>query len=338
MRKRLLPILAFLPFAAGAQTVSDFESPVLPKADTFFMRYNTPKTDIGINSGLAHFPLYTDSAGGYAFWDHGFTYSNMSDSLSGGLGNQYAARTGKAYAGTQYAVAYGASNKVMLTDRAQGKGAQGFYVTNATYSWTSMKYGDFFSRKFGDTTGTKSGLPQGSMPDYFRLIVQGYQGGALRVDSVQFYLADYRFADSTKDYIVKDWQWVSLLKLGAVDSLLFTLESSDTSSFGGVTYINTPLYFCIDNFTTNESLGVSGTTSFVAKVYPVPVQNFLHIELADAKVRSITLADMNGRAVISKMTSGQKEDLDLSRLPAGTYLLQIADANGQTASQRFIKQ
>ncbi len=338
MRQRLLTLLAFLPFAAGAQTISTFESPALPKKDTFFMRYDMPRKDIGFNSGLAHFPLFADSAGGFAFWDHGFTYSSMTDSISGGLGNQYSARPGKAYADSQYAVAYGETNKVFLTGAAQGRGVQGFYITNSSYAWNSIKYGDFFSRKFGDTTGTKSGLPQGSMPDYFRLVVQGYRGGALKPDSVHFYLADYRSPDSTKDYIVKDWRWVSLLKLGAVDSLLFTLQSTDTASFGGFTYVNTPLYFCMDNFTTNETVGVRTSGIIVAKVYPNPVADMLFVELASAgDAAMLSLLDMSGRTVLSKAVSATKESLNMSGLSAGAYLLQLSNGSGQTAMQRIIK-
>ncbi len=93
MRQRLLTVLALLPFAAGAQTIATFETPALPKVDTFFIRYNVNKTtDIGPNSGLAHFPLYVDSQ--YKSFS-GFTYSNMTDSVSGGYGNQYSARAGQ---------------------------------------------------------------------------------------------------------------------------------------------------------------------------------------------------------------------------------------------------
>ena len=67
----------------------------------------------------------------------------------------------------------------------------------------------------------------------------------LGTDSVDFYLADYRFADNSEDYIVKDWTFVSLEALGDVDSLLFSLTSTDNDSMFGM---NTPAYFCMDNF------------------------------------------------------------------------------------------
>ena len=60
---------------------------------------------------------------------------------------------------------------------------------------------------------------------------------------MDFYLADYRFADNGLDYIVDDWSWVDLTSLGAVDKLQFGLSSTDNGFFG----MNTPAYFAMDN-------------------------------------------------------------------------------------------
>ena len=106
-----------------------------------------------------------------------------------------------------------------------------------------MKNGDAFAKKFGGATGTD--------PDWFRLTVYGWSSGAMKSQSVQFYLADFRSNDSTQDYILNTWKWVDLQPLGNVDSLAFHLESTDTvGGFG----MNNPAYFAIDNFTTNDRL------------------------------------------------------------------------------------
>ena len=44
---------------------------------------------------------------------------------------------------------------------------------------------------------------------------------------MEFYLADYRFANNASDYIVRDWTFVNLASLGAVSKLTFGLTSSD---------------------------------------------------------------------------------------------------------------
>ena len=86
------------------------------------------------------------------------------------------------------------------------------------------------------------GGADGSDPDYFKLLVWGMAKGEA-TDSVEFYLADYRFDNAAEDYIIKTWQWVDLGSLGKVDSLMFGLESSDNGDWG----MNTPAYFCLDN-------------------------------------------------------------------------------------------
>jgi hypothetical protein len=98
-----------------------------------------------------------------------------------------------------------------------------------------MKYSDAYSKKFGGTSGND--------PDWFKLSIWGYQYGQ-HTDTVDFYLADFRFANNDSDYIVKDWVWIDLTSLGNADSLEFILTSSDNGTYG----MNTPAYFCIDNF------------------------------------------------------------------------------------------
>ncbi len=233
-------------------------------------------------------------------------------------------------------MAYGDTNKVILTGIAQGKSVKGFYITNNSYAYYDMKYGTPpFSKKFGDTTGTHSGLPQGAYPDFFKVVIRGYSGGVLKPDTVEAYLADFRSPDSTKDYILKDWRWVSLLKLGGVDSLHFRMYSSDTGIYG----INTPLYFCMDDFTTNESVGVGGDEAMLAaKVYPNPATHTLYVEVSGTETREIVLFDISGRMLLAKPVLAQKEELNIANLPAGNYLLQLRNAAGQTAFQRIRKQ
>jgi hypothetical protein len=61
-------------------------------------------------------------------------------------------------------------------------------------------------------------------------------------------LADYRFADNSKDYILKDWRYVDFNNNVSsdieIDSISFRYEGSDTGAFG----LNTPKYFCMDDF------------------------------------------------------------------------------------------
>jgi hypothetical protein len=120
-----------------------------------------------------------------------------------------------------------------------------------------------------------------------------------------------------------------------VDSLQFRLYSSDTNAFG----IKTPLYFCMDDFTTNESLGVRPQTGIIAKVFPNPVQSNLNIELANnSDIQNLTLLDMSGRVVLVQSNLSKSTSIDMSAMAPGGYLLQLRSTDGQVATQRITRQ
>ncbi|MFZ9848593.1 MAG: DUF4465 domain-containing protein [Flavobacteriales bacterium] len=234
--------LVFFALALKAQTVSTFESLSLP-TDSFW----DGTTNAGeFANGNA---LFQNENSGW--WSAGFAYSNMKDSTTEGYANQYSARTAVGYNNsTIYAVGQ-KDAYIKLTGVAKGKGVAGVYVTNATYAALSMKKGDSFAKKFGGVSGNDA--------DWFKLSIIGYNDNAV-TDTVHFYLADFR---STNDYIVSDWRWVDLKKLGNVDSVVFAMSSSDNSG----PYMNTPAYFAIDDFTTldrelfHPAVDVKGTNA-----------------------------------------------------------------------------
>lgn len=249
----LSSIIAWLSFPMViAQTVSSFDD--LPLAPDTYWDGSAMPNGTTFENGNAIFPnFFSIDFGGY--WVSGWAYSSMRDSTTAGFGNLYSARTGIGYDGSsQYAVGtYDA--KITFNESATGKVVSGFYVTNATVTTLSMEQGDAFAKKFGGSSGDD--------PDWFKLVARGYLNGVLLEDSVEFYLADYRFADNNLDYIIKSWEWMDLTSLGNVDSLILALSSSDTGDFG----MNTPYYFCMDHFTTADyevfapPVGQEGTTA-----------------------------------------------------------------------------
>lgn len=211
--------------------VTDFEDLTLANESY----WNGSDNSGGFTSGLADFDNAYNAAWGS--WS-GWAYSNMSDKKTAGYTNQYSAITGAGFDtvasnGNIYGVAF-TPNPLTFADNASHS-VEGFYVTNSTYAALSMEQGDYFAKKFGGEDGND--------PDYFKLNIWGMSDG-VETDTIEFYLADFCFDDNSKDYIIKTWQWVELSELGKVDSLLFSMESSDVGDWG----INTPLYFNVDNF------------------------------------------------------------------------------------------
>jgi hypothetical protein len=326
MRKQLFSLFALtLSFAVQAQTVATFESLTLPKAkDTSYINYSKFGKDVGFSDGLAYFPCVFDTSGGYSFWSKGFSYSNWTDSVTSGFSNQYSAKTAKGFAGSSnYLVAYGNTNVVKLKDSALGKSIVGFYATNSTYTYNSMRNGDGFSKKF-----------KAADKDWFRLDVFAYRKDTLSKDSVSVYLADFRNADSTKNYIVSDWQWVDLARLGKVDSLFFRLQSSDVGTWG----MNTPAYFCIDNFMTNETGLSLVKTQLKAdiKVYPNPAKDYIIVESAVNNMQQVVVSDFLGRTVGQYYLNQEPLTINTSSFVPGVYLLTFIKSD-EVATVRFIK-
>lgn len=309
--RKILSLVAFLSFQfVDGQTVADFENFNLP-ADTFWNGSSQP-LGTTFTSGNVIMENYFDTAfGGY--WTAGWAYSTMNDSATSGFGNLFATKALIGYNNSMTYVVGQQNAKVMLSGNAAGGIINGCYITNATYPANSMRDGDMFAKKFGGTSGND--------PDFFKLTIRGWFGGQVITDSVEFYLADYRFTNNAQDYIVTDWQWVDLSTLGNVDSLWFTLSSSDVGSFG----INTPLFFCADNFITADSpltIFESNLDNAIA-AYPNPFDHQLIIETFAAN-GTICITDISGRVVFTQMINKHGSvNLDLSYLSSGVYTLSV---------------
>lgn len=76
------------------------------------------------------------------------------------------------------------------------------------------------------------------------------------------------------------------------------------------------------------------------KIYPMPTTNILYIDtrtaFANSDKISITTYDITGRELNTVTTSKGHMQIDVSRLPAGMYLLQLLSDNGQAITKRFV--
>lgn len=196
--------------------------------------YNGSDLAGGFTIGGATFNNNFTDFGGGCCWD-GWSVSNHGDTTTPGFGNQYSSYTGGGVGGGgQFGVMYTDSANITL---ATAETVTGTYLTNTTYAALSMLNGDGFAKQFGGATGTDA--------DWFSVTIEGLLSGG-STGSVEFFLADYRFANSLDDYIIDEWTWVDLSSLGVVDELQFSFGSSDVGAFG----INTPTYAAVDSFTT----------------------------------------------------------------------------------------
>ena len=162
------------------------------------------------------------------YFSNGFAVSSIVNEDTEGYGNMYATYAGSGASSSKNYLLATNNAGVKLPSTAQLVSME---ITNSTYAALSMKNGDSFAKKFS-----------GKDKDFFKVWVKGYASGKVK-DSLEVYLANFQFTDTTQNFIQKEWKTIDLSKFVAIDSLSFKLESTDVGQWG----MNTPGYFTVDN-------------------------------------------------------------------------------------------
>ncbi|PJR03296.1 T9SS type A sorting domain-containing protein [Avrilella dinanensis] len=94
----------------------------------------------------------------------------------------------------------------------------------------------------------------------------------------------------------------------------------------------------VSRFAT-EPVSVSAPKSIKWSVYPNPANNYLNISLENLQTDKIEymIYDTSGRILQNSILSTENEQIDVSGLSAGVYILELS-LNGQKAKKQFIKQ
>lgn len=308
-------------FFSTAQTTTDFESFTIPEESALFGEDGNG----GYEEGNTFLPnLFNPD---YSSWS-GWSISNSTDTTTPGFGNQFGAITGAGYGGsTNYGInfVFGES-QVKLTNEAAGGAVEGMYITNGTWAYLSMLEGDDFAKKFGGLTGDD--------PDYFLLTIKKYENGELSTDSIDFYLADYRFEDNEQDYIINEWRYIDLSSLGNMDSLSFTLSSTDNHPMFGM---NTPAFFCMDNFTTKDQIvSINDYELDAISIYPNPSTDYIKISSESKAPAHVRIFDLNGILITENKKLHNNELLNIQYLNAGIYYIEVA-FDSKTVTKTWIK-
>ena len=262
IKKHVVSLVVLLMAAGFAHaSIADFENLTLSLESWWSGTYPYVDADsdgtaddssetITFHSGSAAFNNTSGYSWGYPFW-YGFAYSNLTDTTASGWDAQYNAIAGSGADDSEnYGIGYvgGMMPPTIAFDTPQV--VSGLNVTNTNYAYYSMLYGDGFAKQFGATVEIDSETGEAVIvnmdaEDWFLLTITGKDAqGQITTAPVEFYLADFRFADNTQDYIVNTWEYVDLSSLGVVKTLEFALTSSDNDPVLGM---NTPSYFAIDN-------------------------------------------------------------------------------------------
>ncbi len=247
------------------------------------MSYTTENDDERTEFVSGDFEFATGCYSDWKSWWF-FGYANHKDSIYESLDDQFKNIVGGGYNNSDnYGVAYAASfyGPCEITLLSDPVVVPGFYITNSSYAYSSMTCGDSFTKKF-------------EKGDWFKLTITGYDEDNEVTGTKEYYLADLR--DPKKAYIINDWRYVDLSCLGEVSKIGFELSSSDNGDYG----MNTPAYFCFDNF------GAKGKEVLPEKnvVLPLDVATFEDIKIGEEGHMSISKEEDDER---SEFVSGDFE-------------------------------
>ena len=155
---------------------------------------------------------------------YGNLLSNKSDNEFASYLDAEKSAKGGAYEGSNFLVwtpSYMAIDSILLK---KDRTVPGFFINNTAYAVNSMTKGDDFAKKFGKD-------------DWFRLTISAsFNGVAVNTQVVVDLAAEGKY--------INEWTYVDLSEFGVIDALQFSLSSSDNGDYG----MNTPAYFCIDDF------------------------------------------------------------------------------------------
>ena len=326
MKKIYVCLLAFaVSHSLTAQYTVDFESHPL-NAES----YDNGSSGNGDFAFTQNVPVYLTNTYDttWGSWS-GFAISNITDNTTAGWSNQYSAYTGSGANGSSnYAMFYSYGN---INTGGSIHSIAEFKITNSTYAAISMRDGDAFGKKFGSPLNAQ-GNPDGTNgEDFFKVWVICESVNGAEIDSIEFYLADFRFADSTMDYIVDTWETIDLTGLSfEVETVSFALESSDNDSVWGM---NTPAYFAIDDVVAISGAGLTQNTSLNVSVFPNPATDVLNIVGEEGELR---LLDLSGKLLFEGNHLGQST-LNVNDFSPGVYVIRLDNASGSYTNRIVIK-
>ena len=314
MRKILLLSLALIMAVfAMAQEPATFEDVPLGSGGIW-------QPPIGENEMSSGGWLFTNNTQN-GYWG-GFTASNRTDLNQSGMDAQYSAAAGCGYDGSaQYAVAFtmGVQTDVYAAD-GQSHTVTGCYVTNNLWTYQDILQGGYGELPYGGTTGND--------PDWFKVTATGKNASGQTVGELDFYLADYRFANNEEDYVLNTWEWFDLSPLGDVATISFSLSSSRGSGYNMIT----PAYFCMDNFNGGGAAPdlppyiVNPVSEVVFDEYPQtqqvnlngvatdpddPDENIVYIMVSNSNPSALT-ATMSGKILVMTRQNENQATADLT--------------------------
>jgi hypothetical protein len=323
--KRIL-LFAFI-IVAGvstviSQNVVDFEELQLEEPESYWN--GSDQSGSFTSKYLKFYNNYQTSSYGDSWM--GFAYSNTTDTTTPGYLNQYSSANGSGVDNSSnYAVCYVGidwSNGnapipsiIKIDNENAPESYNGMYISLNTYTslyMNQMTEGSYETEKY-----------------WLTLQVKAINTSSLEETTRNFVIADYRF-ENESGFKLADWTYIDMSWADGKDSLCFTMDSNDTIGEYG---INTPLYFCMDNFGADAPENIPALITDTKNYY----------EITEGESVELFVSAKNGLQPYSFEWSNSESlsnnNLQLtiaSPAQTTTYTVTVTDSKGNTSEEEII--
>ena len=194
--------------------------------------------------------------------------------------------------------------------------------------------------------------------DSLQYVKTPINNGIVRSDDNGFFLAGFvcpRFTFySNGVYVSKvDSSFNLIWERKIMNDSFPTVSDLIATDDGGVLILYSFISTEVNNTTKGSKLikiGANGEITNIAEfkypitqaslnIYPNPTSENLHINILGQQIGELNLKilDLQGRILLNKVINHPNENLDVSFLPSGTYILTATNSNGLSLSEKFVK-
>lgn len=247
-------------FLVKAQNSIDFEDLVLEPES----HWNGSDGSGFFTCGYLKF--YNDFEELYSTWI-GFAFTNETDNITYSWQNMYSSASGNgvnassnyvvSYIGADYENDYSPIPAVLKIDREQAPASfKGMYISLNANAALYMADNNFYKEQ----------------KHWMYLYINAINTESLESASRTIMLADYRFTEE-EGYKLDEWSYIDMSWANGMDSISFIIKSSDAGDYG----INTPSYFCMDDFCSDIPVNTPDMIAEVKASYNINSGEFVNL-------------------------------------------------------------
>jgi len=125
--------------------------------------------------------------------------------------------------------------------------------------------------------------------------------------------------------------------------IVYKIKEKSTNTYGSEILNTAHIYFDWNPaIVTNTTYNLNGYTGIEVikkeslKIYPNPTLDYLNLKFTET-IKSISILDLSGRFIESKIIENNTAAIDVRHLSSGTYIVEIESKNGQKTRSKFVR-